>query len=97
MSKPKLPVIGIVIGSILMLSPAIGLIISMLSMNRAFANLGQSGIAEPQALAQNVGNALLSTAAGLFLCPLGIVILVASIVWLMQSRPTQPPPMPPQA
>lgn len=55
-----LSVIGVV-------SPMIGLLGTVIGMMGAFAVLGQSGIADPRALASSIGEVLLATASGLFI------------------------------
>ena len=55
-----LSVIGVV-------SPMIGLLGTVIGMMGAFAVLGQSGIADPRALASKIGEVLLATASGLFI------------------------------
>ena len=55
-----LSVIGVV-------SPMIGLLGTVIGMMGAFAVLGNSGIADPRALASKIGEVLLATASGLFI------------------------------
>ncbi len=55
-----LSVIGVI-------SPMIGLLGTVIGMIGAFAVLGQSGIANPRALAASIGEVLLATASGLFI------------------------------
>lgn len=55
-----LSVIGVI-------APMIGLLGTVIGMMGAFAVLGQSGVADPRALALRIGEVLMATAAGLFI------------------------------
>jgi len=86
-----------IIGGLLTLSPAFGLLATAVAMSFAFAKLGTQGISDPQGLAHNVGTVLVSSATGLLLFPLGIIVLTVSIVFYLKSeRASNPPPMPPR-
>ena len=87
---------GIVIGSLLMLSPLVGLLGTVFGMTRAFNTLGSSGIADPQALSASVHTVLVSTAVGFFLCPVGIVLFTLSLIFFFRLRASRPPPLPQQ-
>ena len=96
-AKRGLLITGIIAGSLLTLSPAIGLIGTVFGMTRAFATLGDSGITDPQALSESIGTSLLSTATGFFLFPFGVAILTISIVFFCRLRASTPPPLPPRS
>ena len=87
---PRFLVAGIVIGALLTLAPLFGLLGTVFGMIHTFNSLGSSGIAQPAALSQSIGISLISTAAGLFLCPIGIVILALSIYHYSRNRPASP-------
>ena len=55
-----LSVIGVI-------APMIGLLGTVIGMMGAFAVLGQSGVSDPRALANSIGEVLLATASGLFI------------------------------
>jgi hypothetical protein len=74
-------VLGIVLGILLTLAPVFGLLPILISMTRAFLALGTS-----HPVSGLPDNALVSTAAGLFLCPIGIVILTFSLLFYFRSR-----------
>ena len=93
-TKRRLLITGIVIGSLLTLSPLIGLLGTVFGMTRAFKTLGSSGIADPQALSSDISVTLYSTAAGVFLLPVGIVVFVVSLVLFLRLRASSPPPLP---
>lgn len=93
-TKRRLLIAGMVIGSLLTLAPLFGLLGAVFGMTRAFKTLGQSGIADPQALSDGIGTSLLSTAAGLFVCPVGVVVLTLSLVFFFRLRASSPPPLP---
>ena len=87
---PRLNIAGIVIGVLLTLAPLFGLLGTVFGMIHAFNSLGSSGNAPPAALSQGIGISLISTATGLFLCPIGIVILALSIYHYTKKRPASP-------
>jgi hypothetical protein len=74
-------VLGIVLGILLTLAPVFGVLPILISMTRAFLALGTS-----HPVSGLPDNALVSTAAGLFLCPIGIVILTFSLLFYFRSR-----------
>jgi hypothetical protein len=74
-------VLGIVLGILLTLAPLFGLLPIFISMTRAFLALGTS-----HPVSGFPDNALVSTAAGLFLCPIGIVVLTLSLLFYFRSR-----------
>ncbi|MEQ1858466.1 MAG: MotA/TolQ/ExbB proton channel family protein [Chthoniobacteraceae bacterium] len=86
---------GIILGSLLTLAPFIGLLGTVIGMMGAFKTLGSSGIADPKALADDIGISLMSTATGLFVFPVGVVILSLSLIFYYRLRSSTPPPLPP--
>lgn len=94
-TKRRLLITGIVVGSLLALSPLVGLLGTVFGMTRAFKTLGNSGIADPQAVSNDIGVTLYSTAAGLFLLPFGVILFVVSMVLFLRLRASTPPPLPP--
>jgi biopolymer transport protein ExbB/TolQ len=84
-----------VFGVLLLGAPLVGLVGTVLGMNRAFAELGHSGISDPEALGSQIGTTLLSTAAGLFLLPVGVIVFAASLTLFLYLRGKTPPPLPP--
>jgi biopolymer transport protein ExbB/TolQ len=95
-AKRRFLIAGIVIGSFLTLSPVFGVLGTVFGMTRAFSVLGKAGVADPQALSASIGTTLVSTAAGFALCPVGVVVLVLSIVFYSRLRASTPPPLPMQ-
>jgi biopolymer transport protein ExbB/TolQ len=93
-SKRGLARTGIIVGSLLTLSPFFGLLGTIMGMVGAFNELGRSGIADPTALSGNIRLSLLSTASGLFLCPIGIVVFTLSLMVYARRKPMTPPPLP---
>ena len=90
----KLLVFGIVLGTILTLSPLFGILGTVFGMTRAFQSLGNSSNTDPHLLSERIGTSLVSTAAGLFFCPFGIVILTLSLVFHFRIRKSCPPSLP---
>jgi len=95
-AKRRWLIAGIVVGALLTFSPLVGVLGTIFGMNRAFHTLGQSGIANPQELSESIGTTLLFTASGVFLFPLGLVLLAFSLVFFLRLRAASPPPLPPR-
>lgn len=83
---------GIVVGAVLTAAPALGTAPTVWGMIRAFNTLEKSGTSDPQALASNVGEAMLFTSLGIELFPVGVVMLVLSIYYYGKARAENPPP-----
>ena len=94
-SKRRLAIAGIVVGALLTAAPLFGVAGTIVGMIRAFNTLGSSGIGDPKALGDSIGVTLFSTVAGLLLCPVGIIVLTLSLIFLSRLRRTTPPPLPP--
>lgn len=92
--KQKLALTGVLLGSLMCLAPFAGVFATALGMTRAFAVLGSSGIADSQALAAGVGNALFATVIGLVVGIVGFLLLVVSIVGLVVTHAPVPAPPP---
>ena len=92
MKKRRISLIGMVLGGILTLSPAFGLLGTAIAMVRAFASLGHSGVSDPKALSGDIGGVLISTAIGLVLCPVGLVLFTISLIFYLRTPnvPTLP-------
>ena len=63
--------------------PLVGLAPTVLITIRAFQQLGQSGVSDPNTLAGQVSNALIATMLGLVLSVVGSFIVVASALALI--------------
>ncbi|HSI61639.1 MAG TPA: MotA/TolQ/ExbB proton channel family protein [Candidatus Saccharimonadia bacterium] len=89
---------GIVLGVLLCFSPFIGLIGSVVGMNQAFESLGTSGVGDPSGISSAISLLLRSTAIGLLLAPVGLVLLVISILLRVKLRKAsaRPPALPSQ-
>jgi hypothetical protein len=91
--KRILPIAGIVIGCLLTFAPIVGALRSLLGINRAFEALGHSGVGDPAKVSASIGTTLNSAALGVAVFPIGTLLLVISIVYLVkQNRPLPPPP-----
>jgi biopolymer transport protein ExbB len=82
--KNKL-VIWLIGGIILALGPIWGMLGTVVGMVSAFGHLAES---EPQTevLANDISLALYTTAAGLIVCPIGIVIIIVSAIKLSKAK-----------
>lgn len=86
-----LSIAGIVVGSLLILGPVFGILGSMLN---AFQTLGQNGVSDPRALAENVGTVMMSTMMGFLILPLGIAVLAVSLVFFFRKPAGAAPSLP---
>ncbi|WP_372807987.1 MotA/TolQ/ExbB proton channel family protein [Pontiella sp.] len=82
----KTPVVLTVLGSILSLGPVLGFLGTVISMMLSFHAMGDGGMDKPEALASNIGFALTSTAVGILLFPLGVILLVFGIRGMIKQR-----------
>lgn len=94
--KRRLLIAGIVAGSLLTLSPIVGLLGTVFGMTRAFQVLGSSGIRDPQMLSASIGETIVPAAVGFLLLPAGIILLTVSLILFLRLRASTPPPLPPQ-
>ena len=67
-----------VIGSVLHAGPIIGIIGTTISMVRAFSAMGSEGMGDPQLLAQSIGASLITTAIGLIIGCIGLLLILVT-------------------
>jgi len=67
-------------------SPLIGIAITVMDMTSAFNELESTGGADPTQLSVHVGTALIGTAIGLIGGLVGVILLVISIVGYRRAR-----------
>jgi len=60
----------------------------------AYSTLGTQGISNPQGLAHSVSFMLISSATGFFIFPVGVIVLIISVIRYRRSdrRPVQTSP-----
>jgi len=77
----KLSVAGIVFGALLTLAPFWGLLGTVIGMVKSFETAGTAeSMGDPSILADGISASLVPTVVGVVLCPLGIALLVVSII-----------------
>lgn len=74
------------VGIILALGPLWGLLGTVVGMVMAFGHMGESGMGKPELLADDIGVALYTTAAGLIICPIGIACIIISCIFLSRIK-----------
>jgi ABC-type Fe3+ transport system permease subunit len=81
-------IVGIVLGSVLLLSPLVALFGTVFGMQRAFDLLGSPGLQDPKALSSSIASVLYVSVAGVigFVC--GVVLLTISIVLFIRAGRT---------
>jgi biopolymer transport protein ExbB len=77
----------LIAGIILALGPIWGILGTIIGMIGAFGNLAEkTGEAKAEALASNISFSLYTTVAGFIMCPVGILLLVLSIIWIVKIK-----------
>ena len=92
--KPALKWTIIAGGAATLCGPAIGALGTVIGMMGAFNTLGASGVASPEKLSVDISITLMSTAIGLIVGGIGLLVfLTALIVWLCTRKgaPTTSP------
>jgi hypothetical protein len=82
--------LGFVVGALFTVAPLFGLIGTDVVAARAFRSLGPSGIT--RGWSHMLDSMVFATGAGIVMCPIGIIILVVSVVALLKSRRAQSSP-----
>jgi biopolymer transport protein ExbB/TolQ len=89
MTAQKKGVIGIVVGVVLtVLGPVGGLLVTVLSLNRAFDATKNSGVAaenKAKELAGGISESMNATAIGIGIGLLGMVVLIVSIINVVRA------------
>ena len=78
------PILLLVVAVLLTLGPLWGVLGTVVGMIRAFGELNQSGEASSEALASHIDFSLWTTIVGLAMSPVGIVLLVFAITWIVK-------------
>jgi len=86
----KKPIVLFTVGAIFCLGPLWGLLGTMLGMTRAFGRMAESTAAEPAALAADVSLAMWAMIVGWLAIPLGTVIVIAAIIWIIRIHASSP-------
>lgn len=85
--KRGLQVTGIVVGGLLTLAPLFAMVRVVFSMKGAMADLQTAGAGDTGVLADHINSILNSTAIGLILCPVGIALLIVSLISFFKRCP----------
>ena len=96
MKSRLLTITGLIIGIIFALGPLWGMAFTSIFMVKSFNELGKNGIGDPTQLSNDIGHTLISTVIGFVACPLGLVLTVISLIFLVMSYRSSPPPLPEQ-
>ena len=88
-ARRRLLTAGIILGSLLMLSPVAAIVVGL---RTAYHTLGASGIGDPRSLSGAVAEILVATALFLPLCAGGTAILILSLVHRRKLPGFQPLP-----
>ncbi|MFD0895994.1 MotA/TolQ/ExbB proton channel family protein [Luteolibacter ambystomatis] len=84
--KPGWAKAGVIVGAVFMLAPVLGAVGTANRMSEAFKVLGSSGIGDPHALGEKIGEVLIVAIVGFGLFPVGIIVLVVSLLKLRKYQ-----------
>jgi len=75
-------------GTITLCAPAVGILRGVIKMQSAFKTLGSSGVASPDVLSVLIGEALMTSASGIFIGLLAglFILLPALIIWFSTRK-----------
>lgn len=73
--------------------PVIGMVGTVLGMQKAFGELGSSGIGDPAALSGHIGDVLVYTASGLIISVVAFIVFVVALIRFF-TLPKVPDPTP---
>jgi len=79
----------LIAGIILALGPVWGQIGTAIAMVRAFAEVSENESASPELLAEHISSALYTTLAGYIALPIGIVLIVVTVIRLSRKTKSQ--------
>jgi biopolymer transport protein ExbB len=86
-NKMKKAITLLITGIILMLGPLWGLLGTIIGMIGAFNDIAEkTGGDKAEALSNDIGFALYTTFAGIIVCPIGIVLFIVSIIWIIKIK-----------
>jgi biopolymer transport protein ExbB/TolQ len=86
------PISLMTLGVLMLLGPVWGLLGTVVGMVRAFGELSQSGAADAGTLASSIDLSLWTTVIGLAIFPVGLILLIVGIIWLVKvNRRNQEP------
>ena len=80
-SRPRCPAPPGTLGTIGNTPPFVGLFGTVLGIIRAFRDIGQVGAAGPAVVAAGISEALIATAAGLFVAISAVIVYNVFIIW----------------
>ena len=80
----KGPVSLLVIAGLFILGPLWGLLGTVIGMIQAFGELQSGGDPNTEALAEHIDFSLRTTAIGIAMEPIGVILLVVAIIWLVK-------------
>jgi hypothetical protein len=86
-----LAIVGFTVGVLLLLLPIVTVSYGIFQANQV---LGSSGIGDPQALSTAIGHTLLGSVFSLMLLPVGILLIILSLIRFARLRRLQPPALP---
>lgn len=84
-SKGKLIAL-LVAGVVMALGPVWGMLGTILGVVMAFGHMGQDGMGDPELLANDIGVAMYTTAAGLIMCPVGVTCILIAVIYLNRRK-----------
>jgi len=74
-------------GILMIIAPLFGLLSTVFGMVVAFDTVGTEGGADPGKLAGDISRALTTTAGGLIISALSLIVFLVSLILMIRSRP----------
>lgn len=92
MSRKAKLIVWLVVGIVLTLAPILGTLPTVVAMVASFRRVAEDGPPRPDIVDEGIGLGLWLTAAGLLVCPIGILIAVVAAIKLARSAPAADKP-----
>ena len=91
--KPRKPflIVAVVAGFFLALAPLYGIVFAALSVS---STLSRVGVSDPRSVALDVGHGMMGTLVGFMLCPIGVGVVIISLILLFKKPSSLPPALP---
>ena len=69
-----------------LITPMVGVLVTVIGMRNAFAALGSDGVQDPAALSAHIGDVLVATACGMIIWLPNLTFLIISIIRFLSCR-----------
>jgi biopolymer transport protein ExbB/TolQ len=84
--KPAFKWMMIIGGLLTVGGPVFGMLATVVGMTQSFEALGASGVGDPEQLSAGIGQSLVSTAVGMVLAFVGVVLFFSGLIGCLVQR-----------